>query len=62
MKNICFVSTLTLLISCCEDNQNSLAVSQNNCGLETTYIHVVDSLKWPKGSDLVSADDCGCVK
>ena len=61
MKNICFVITLTLLIFCCEDNQNSLAVSQNNCGLETTYIHVVDSLKWPKGNDLVSADDCGYV-
>ena len=61
MKNICFVSALTLLIFCCEDNQNSLAVSQNNCGLETTYIHVVDSLKWPKGNDLVSADDCGYV-
>ena len=61
MKNICFVSTLTLLIFCCENNQNSLAVSQNNCGLETTYIHVVDSLKWPKGNDLVSADDCGYV-
>ena len=61
MKNICFVSVLTLLIFCCEDNQNSLAVSQNNCGLETTYIHVVDSLKWPKGNDIVLADDCGYV-
>ena len=61
MKNICFVSALTLLIFCCEDNQNSLAVSQNNCGLETTYIHVVDSLKWPKGNDIVLADDCGYV-
>ena len=61
MKNICFVSALTLLIFCCEDNQNRLAISQNNCGLETTYIHVVDSLKWPKGNDIVLADDCGYV-
>ena len=45
----------------CEDAENSIAAIQNNCGLETTFVHVVDSLKWPKGNDMVLADDCGYV-
>ena len=45
----------------CEDAENSISAIQNNCGLETTFVQVVDSLKWPKGNDMVLADDCGYV-
>ena len=34
---------------------------QQNCNLETTFINVVDSLKWPKGNDMVLSNNCGYV-
>ena len=32
-----------------------------SCNLETTFINVVDSLKWPKGNDMVLSNNCGYV-
>ena len=61
MKNKFIICILTLFYFHCEDDVNSSAILQSNCGLETTFIHVVDSLKWPKGNDIVLADDCGYV-
>ena len=61
MKNKFTICIFSLFYFYCEDDGNSSATLQNNCGLEMTFVHVVDSLKWPKGSDLVSADDCGYV-
>ena len=34
---------------------------QQSCDLETTFINVVDSLKWPKGNDMVLSNNCGYV-
>ena len=34
---------------------------QQSCNLETTFINVVDSLKWPKGNDMVLSNNCGYV-
>ena len=42
MKNICFVSALTLLIFCCEDNQNSLAVRFPNHALFRKLLKTLD--------------------
>ena len=61
MKNKFIICILTLFYFHCEDDVNSSAILQSNCGLETTFIHVVDSLKWPKGNDIVLAEDCGYV-
>ena len=61
MKKTVFISIFAFLTFNCEDAENSIAAIQNNCGLETTFVHVVDSLKWPKGNDMVLADDCGYV-
>ena len=61
MKQTVFISIFAFLTFNCEDAENSIAAIQNNCGLETTFVHVVDSLKWPKGNDMVLADDCGYV-
>ena len=59
MKQTVFISIFAFLTFNCEDAENSIAAIQNNCGLETTFVHVVDSLKWPKGNDMGLADDCG---
>ena len=61
MKKPVFISIFAFLSFNCEDAENSIAAVQNNCGLETTFVQVVDSLKWPKGNDIVLADDCGYV-
>ena len=61
MKNKFIICILTLFYFHCEDDVNSSAILQSNCGLETTFVHVVDSLKWPKGNDIVLAEDCGYV-
>ena len=61
MKNKFIICIFTLFYFHCEDDVNSSATLQNNCGLETIFVHVVDSLKWPKGNDIVLADDCGYV-
>ena len=52
---------IALFLFNCEDAENSTSAVQDNCGLETTFVRVVDSLKWPKGNDIVLADDCGYV-
>ena len=47
MKQTVFISIFAFLTFNCEDAENPIAAIQNNCGLETTFVHVVDSLKWP---------------
>ena len=61
MKSTPFICIFMFFLFNCEDAENSIAAVQNNCGLETTFVQVVDSLKWPKGNDMVLADDCGYV-
>ena len=61
MKSTLFICIFAFFLFYCEDAENSPSVVQNNCGLETSFIKVVDSLKWPKGNDMVLADDCGYV-
>ena len=61
MKSTLFICIFAFFLFYCEDAENSPSVVQNNCGLETSFIKVVDSLKWPKGNDIVLADDCGYV-
>ena len=61
MKSTFFICIFVFFIFNCEDAENSITTVQNNCGLETTFVQVVDSLKWPKGNDMVLADDCGYV-
>ena len=61
MKSTLFICIFAFFLFYCEDPENSPSVVQNNCGLETSFIKVVDSLKWPKGNDIVLADDCGYV-
>ena len=61
MKSTPFICIFVFFIFNCEDAENSIAAVQNNCGLETTFVQLVDSLKWPKGNDMVLADDCGYV-
>ena len=55
------VIILSLIFFQCEDTQNTTVASKDNCGLETTFIHVVDSVKWPRGGDVVLGDNCGYV-
>ena len=61
MKSAPLICIFTFFLFNCEDAENSPSAIQNNCGLETTFVQVVDSLKWPKGNDIVLADDCGYV-
>ena len=61
MKSTLIICIFVFFLFNCEDAENSIAAVQNNCGLETTFVQVVDSLKWPKGNDIVLADDCGYV-
>ena len=61
MRSATFICIFTFFLFNCEDAENSPSAIQNNCGLETTFVQVVDSLKWPKGNDIVLADDCGYV-
>ena len=61
MRSATFICLFTFFLFNCEDAENSPSAIQNNCGLETTFVQVVDSLKWPKGNDIVLADDCGYV-
>ena len=61
MKSTPIICIFVFFLFNCEDAENSIAAVQNNCGLETTFVQVVDSLKWPKGNDMVLADDCGYV-
>jgi len=61
MRSATFICLFTFFLFNCEDAENSPSAIQNNCGLETTFVQVVDSLKWPKGNDIVLAHDCGYV-
>ena len=61
MKNKFIICIFTLFYFHCEDDVNSSSILQSNCGLETTFVHAVDSLKWPKGNDIVLAKGCGYV-
>ena len=61
MKSTLFICIFVFFIFNCEDAENSIAAVQNNCGLETTFVQVVDSLKWPKGNDMVLSNNCGYV-
>ena len=61
MKSTTFICIFSFFHFNCEDAENSPSVVHNNCGLETTFVQVVDSLKWPRGGDLVLADNCGYV-
>ena len=45
----------------CQENPNMSSDIQQSCNLETTFINVVDSLKWPKGNDMVLSNNCGYV-
>ncbi len=61
MKSSPLICIFAFFLFKCEDAANSPSAIQNNCGLEMTFVQVVDSLKWPKGNDIVLADDCGYV-
>ena len=61
MKNFFLFSTCLFFLFQCQENPNMSSDIQQSCNLETTFINVVDSLKWPKGNDMVLSNNCGYV-
>ena len=61
MKNFFLFSTCLFFLFQCQENPNMSSDIQQSCDLETTFINVVDSLKWPKGNDMVLSNNCGYV-
>ena len=61
MKKIFLFSTCLFFLFQCQENPNMSSDIQQSCNLETTFINVVDSLKWPKGNDMVLSNNCGYV-
>ena len=61
MKKIFLFSTCLFFFFQCQENPNMSSDIQQSCNLETTFINVVDSLKWPKGNDMVLSNNCGYV-
>ena len=61
MKKIFLLSTCLFFLFQCQENPNMSSDIQQSCNLETTFINVVDSLKWPKGNDMVLSNNCGYV-
>ena len=61
MKKIFLFSTCLFFLFQCQENPNRSSDIQQSCNLETTFINVVDSLKWPKGNDMVLSNNCGYV-
>ena len=61
MKKIFLLSTCLFFLFQCQENPNMSSDIQQSCNLETTFIKVVDSLKWPKGNDIVLSNNCGYV-
>ena len=60
MKRFFFSACLFFLFQC-QENPNMSSDIQLSCDLETTFINVIDSLKWPKGNDMVLSNNCGYV-
>ena len=61
MKKIFLFSTCLFFLFQCQENPNMSSDIHQSCNLETTFINVVDSLKWPKGNDMVLSNNCGYV-
>ena len=61
MKNFFLFSTCLFFLFQCQENPNMSSDIHQSCNLETTFINVVDSLKWPKGNDMVLSNNCGYV-
>ena len=61
MKKIFLLSTCLFFLFQCQENPNMSSDIHQSCNLETTFINVVDSLKWPKGNDMVLSNNCGYV-
>ena len=61
MKKIFLFSKCLFFLFQCQENPNMSSDIQQSCNLETTFINVVDSLKWPKGNDMVLSNNCGYV-
>ena len=61
MKNSFLFGTCLFFFLQCQENSNMSSDIQQSCDLETTFINVVDSLKWPKGNDMVLSNNCGYV-
>ena len=61
MKKIFLLSTCLFFLFQCQENPNMSSDIQQSCDTETTFINVVDSLKWPKGNDMVLSNNCGYV-
>ena len=61
MKIFFLFSTCLFFLFQCQENPNMSSDIQQSCDLETTFINVVDSLKWPKGNDMVLSNNCGYV-
>ena len=61
MKIFFLFSTCLFFLFQCQENPNMSSDIHQSCNLETTFINVVDSLKWPKGNDMVLSNNCGYV-
>ena len=61
MKFFFLFSTCLFFLFQCQENPNMSSDIHQSCNLETTFINVVDSLKWPKGNDMVLSNNCGYV-
>ena len=61
MKRKILFSTCLFFLYQCQENPNMSSDIQQSCDTETTFINVVDSLKWPKGNDMVLSNNCGYV-
>ena len=61
MKNSFLFGICLFFFLQCQENSNMSSDIQQSCDLETTFINVVDSLKWPKGNDMVLSNNCGYV-
>ena len=61
MKRFFLSSTCLFFLFQCQENPNMSSDIQLSCDLETTFINVIDSLKWPKGNDMVLSNNCGYV-
>ena len=61
MKRFFLFSACLFFLFQCQENPNISSDVQLSCDLEISFINVIDSLKWPKGNDMVLSNNCGYV-